>query len=70
LPDPASSLPGKENDEESAMTGEYRAVAYTNGYEFNQGAGYTLPQYPFVAPPELTTRSPSARPCVTSIWPD
>ena len=30
----------------------YRGTAATNGYEFAQG-GYTLPAYPFVAPPEL-----------------
>ncbi len=28
-------------------------VAHTNGYEFTQGTGYALPQYPFVLPPEL-----------------
>lgn len=33
----------------------YRAVAFTNGYEFTQGSGYTLPEYPFVAPPELAS---------------
>lgn len=37
------------------MTGAYRDVAYTNGYEFTQGEGYVLPQYPFVAPPELAS---------------
>ncbi len=26
---------------------------FTNGYEFSQGSGYTLPEYPFVEPPEL-----------------
>mgnify|MGYP003336710569 FL=1 len=31
----------------------YAQVAYTNGYEFTEGTGYTLPEYPFVAPPEL-----------------
>lgn len=31
----------------------YRDPAFTNGYEFTQGAGYRLPEYPFVAPPEL-----------------
>jgi 3-(3-hydroxy-phenyl)propionate hydroxylase len=29
------------------------AAAFTNGYEFAQGAGYTLPEYPFIEPPEL-----------------
>jgi 3-(3-hydroxy-phenyl)propionate hydroxylase len=31
----------------------YRDVACTNGYEFTQGSGYELPEYPFVEPPEL-----------------
>ena len=31
----------------------FAQVAYTNGYEFTQGAGYELPEYPFVPPPEL-----------------
>jgi len=35
------------------MSTAYRETAYTNGYEFTQGAGYALPEYPFVAPPEL-----------------
>src|SRR5690606_3741783 len=30
----------------------YRSTAFTNDYEFAKG-GYALPQYPFVAPPEL-----------------
>jgi 3-(3-hydroxy-phenyl)propionate hydroxylase len=30
-------------------------TAFTNGYEFAQGAGYALPEYPFVEPPELRT---------------
>jgi 3-(3-hydroxy-phenyl)propionate hydroxylase len=40
------------------MTTEIPAFAqanYTNGYEFTQGSGYTLPEYPFVSPPELHT---------------
>jgi len=31
----------------------YRDPAYTNGYEFTEGSGYTLPEYPYVRPPEL-----------------
>lgn len=31
----------------------YAQTAFTNGYEFSEGTGYTLPEYPFVAPPEL-----------------
>jgi 3-(3-hydroxy-phenyl)propionate hydroxylase len=32
---------------------EYKAAAHTNSYEFTQGSGYQLPEYPFVPPPEL-----------------
>ena len=35
------------------MDASYREVAYTNGYEFTQGTGYALPEYPFAEPPEL-----------------
>jgi len=31
----------------------YRDTALTNSYEFTSGAGYVLPEYPFVPPPEL-----------------
>jgi 3-(3-hydroxy-phenyl)propionate hydroxylase len=31
----------------------YRETALTNSYEFTSGAGYVLPEYPFVPPPEL-----------------
>jgi len=31
----------------------YGETAFTNGYEFTQGAGYCLPEYPFTEPPEL-----------------
>ena len=34
-------------------------VAFTNGYEFTQGSGYALPEYPFVTPPELAQGSTS-----------
>lgn len=37
----------------------YRDPQYTNGYEFAQGSGYTLPRYAFVTPPEL---APGGRP--------
>lgn len=40
----------------------YKETAHTNSYEFTQGSGYVLPEYPFVPPPELshpqTTRYP------------
>ena len=32
----------------------YTPAAATSGYEFSNGSGYTLPEYPFVAPPELS----------------
>jgi 3-(3-hydroxy-phenyl)propionate hydroxylase len=32
----------------------YRAVTARQGYEFASGSGYTLPEYPFVAPPALS----------------
>ncbi|MFI5444678.1 FAD-dependent monooxygenase [Polaromonas sp. UC242_47] len=35
------------------MPENYTDTAFTNGYEFTQGSGYTLPEYPFVEPPEL-----------------
>ncbi len=31
----------------------YAQTAFTNSYEFTQGSGYALPEFPFVAPPEL-----------------
>jgi len=34
-------------------TPTFKEVQYTNGYEFTEGTGYTLPEYPFVKPPEL-----------------
>jgi len=34
-------------------TAAFQNVQFTNGYEFTQGTGYTLPEYAFVTPPEL-----------------
>ena len=34
-------------------TTAFKDVQFTNGYEFTQGTGYALPEYPFVKPPEL-----------------
>lgn len=42
----------------------YRDPAHTNGYEFTQGSGYTLPEYPFVPPPELRGEAPGRYPVV------
>ncbi len=33
----------------------YADTVFSNGYEFTEGTGYTLPEYPFVAPPELAS---------------
>lgn len=32
------------------MAAAYAQTAFTNGYEYTQGKGYVLPEYPFVAP--------------------
>ena len=37
------------------MGAGFHETAYTNGYEFSEGTGYALPEYPFVEPPELKT---------------
>ena len=37
----------------------YAEVAFVNGYEFTQGQGYTLPEYPFVPPAEIQSGQPS-----------
>jgi 3-(3-hydroxy-phenyl)propionate hydroxylase len=37
---------------------------FTNSYEFTQGSGYVLPEYPFVAPPEIATGETSHHPIV------
>jgi len=40
------------------------STAFTNGYEFSQGAGYALPEYPFVEPPELRSGEIKRHPVV------
>ena len=47
-----------------AATPDYIDTPFTNGYEFTQGSGYTLPEYPFVAPPELTSGERPRHPVV------
>lgn len=42
----------------------YADTAFTNGYEFTQGHGYQLPEYPFVAPPEIGAKEPARHPIV------
>ncbi|MBC7608232.1 MAG: FAD-dependent monooxygenase [Polaromonas sp.] len=44
-----------ETDKTQAAASLTAFTAITNGYEFAQGAGYALPEYPFVEPPELST---------------
>ena len=46
------------------MTESYAETAHTNGYEFAQGKGYVLPEYPFVAPPEIGSGTTSRHPIV------
>jgi 3-(3-hydroxy-phenyl)propionate hydroxylase len=40
------------------------AETSARGYEFTQGTGYELPEYPFRAPPELAAGGPSHHPVV------
>lgn len=42
----------------------YKQTAHTNNYEFTQGSGYQLPEYPFVPPPELGETTPRRHPIV------
>ncbi len=42
----------------------YTHAPLANGYEFSQGAGYTLPVYPFTPPPELKADSIRRHPIV------
>ena len=42
----------------------YAAAAFTNGYEFTEGSGYQLPEYPFVEPPEIATGQCKRHPIV------
>ncbi|GAB3650566.1 FAD-dependent oxidoreductase [Ramlibacter alkalitolerans] len=41
------------------MAESYAETAHTNGYEFTQGSGYALPEYPFQEPPEIAAGQPS-----------
>lgn len=42
----------------------YRETSHTNNYEFTAGAGYQLPEYPFVEPPELQSATRVRHPVV------
>lgn len=46
------------------MAESYAETAFSNGYEFTQGSGYELPQYPFHEPPEIASGQPSHHPIV------
>ncbi|MBX3588549.1 MAG: FAD-dependent monooxygenase [Ramlibacter sp.] len=46
------------------MPANYTATAATGGYEFTQGSGYVLPEYPFVEPPEIQSGQVGHHPIV------
>src|SRR3954451_10586244 len=46
------------------MGERYAETQFTNDYEFAQGTGYVLPEYPFVAPPEIESGQISHHPVV------
>jgi 3-(3-hydroxy-phenyl)propionate hydroxylase len=46
------------------MADRYAEVAFTNGYQFTQGSGYELPEYPFRPPPEIGSGETSHHPIV------
>ncbi|AMO22260.1 FAD-dependent oxidoreductase [Ramlibacter solisilvae] len=46
------------------MGERFADTAFTNSYEFAQGTGYVLPEYPFVAPPELASGQAGHHPIV------
>ncbi|MDB5874244.1 MAG: pentachlorophenol 4-monooxygenase (Pentachlorophenol hydroxylase)-like protein [Ramlibacter sp.] len=46
------------------MAAGYAQTALTNSYEFTQGGGYVLPEYPFAEPPEIRSGQVSHHPIV------
>jgi 3-(3-hydroxy-phenyl)propionate hydroxylase len=46
------------------MPNSYAKTSFSNSYEFTQGSGYVLPEYPFVAPPEIAAGQPGHSPIV------
>ncbi|AEG94243.1 FAD-dependent oxidoreductase [Ramlibacter tataouinensis] len=46
------------------MAERYAETAFSNGYEFTQGGGYVLPEYPFVEPPEIRSGQTGHQPVV------
>lgn len=41
------------------MPADYAETPLPSGYEFTEGSGYQLPEYPFEAPPEIASGQPS-----------
>jgi 3-(3-hydroxy-phenyl)propionate hydroxylase len=50
--------------QEVLMPTHYAETAFVNGYEFTQGTGYKLPEFPFVEPPELKAGGVGRHPVV------
>ncbi len=46
------------------MQDRYADTAFTNGYQFTSGGGYQLPEYTFVAPPEVASGQVGHEPIV------
>jgi 3-(3-hydroxy-phenyl)propionate hydroxylase len=46
------------------MAADYAETPFASGYEFTEGSGYELPEYPFVEPPEIRSGQPSHHPIV------
>jgi 3-(3-hydroxy-phenyl)propionate hydroxylase len=46
------------------MAESYNETGFSNGYEFTQGSGYELPEYPFREPPEIAAGEASHHPVV------
>jgi 3-(3-hydroxy-phenyl)propionate hydroxylase len=46
------------------MADRYAETVFAHGYEFTQGSGYELPQYPFEEPPEIASGAPGQHPIV------
>ncbi|MES2976519.1 MAG: FAD-dependent monooxygenase [Pseudomonadota bacterium] len=46
------------------MPASYTETSFTNNYQFTQGSGYVLPEYPFVEPPEIRTGEVKRHPIV------
>lgn len=46
------------------MSADYAETAFASGYEFTEGSGYPLPEYPFIEPPEIRRGEVSHHPIV------